>query len=234
MEAYEDFFIGFFLIITSHTIISPMFQYNFITIDGNTGAGKTTLAEMLAKDFQGTLILEEFVENPFLADFYSEPNRYAFQTELYFLVDRYEQLCNTIRQLDLYNQLHIADYVFKKSLLYAKANLKGPEYDLFERIYQMAIKDLPEPELLIYIHSKADRLVANIQKRGRDFEQVVRKSYLQKVEDIYFEYFKDNEHLRILVIPSDELDFVEKREDYERIIEGVTQKYEPGIHYLEL
>jgi len=211
-----------------------MFKYNFITVDGNTGAGKTTLAKMFAKDFGGRLILEEFVDNPFLADFYSEPDRYAFQTELYFLVDRYEQLMTTIRKMDLYDSLHIADYVFKKSLLYAKANLKGHEYELFERIYHMTIKDLPEPELLIYIHSKADRLVRNIQKRARDFEQVVKKSYLQRVEDIYFDFFKGSPHLRILVIVADDLDFVEKPQDYAKILEHATRQYEPGLHYLEL
>ncbi len=211
-----------------------MFKYNFITIDGNTGAGKTTLSEMLSKDMNGHLILEEFVDNPFLADFYKEPDRYAFPTEIYFMCDRYQQLKETIRQLDLYKELHIADYIFTKSLLYAKANLKGKEFELFDRVFGMFFNDLPEPELFIYIHSTADRLVKNIQKRGRDFEQVVRKSYLQTVEDIYFDYFKQNQHLRILVIPSDDLDFVENPEHYQMIKEAVCKEYEPGIHYLEL
>ncbi len=211
-----------------------MFQYNFITIDGNTGAGKTTLAEMIAKQFGGRLILEDFVDNPFLPAFYAEPDRYAFQTELYFLVDRYQQLKETLGKIDLYGKLNIADYIFVKSLLYAKANLKDQEYHLFERVFNMVFNDLPEPELFIYIHSKADRLVENIRKRGRGFEQVVRKSYLQTVEDIYFDYFKKHQHLRILIIPSDDIDFVANPKHYEQIIDKVTQKYEPGIHYIEI
>lgn len=211
-----------------------MFKYNFITIDGNTGAGKTTLAEMLAKQFNANLILETFVENPFLPLFYAEPDRYAFQTEMYFLLDRYQQLKETIKPIDLYGQLNISDYIFVKSLLYAKANLTGEEYKLFDRIFDMFFNDLPEPELFIYVHSTADRLVANIQKRGRGFEQVVRKSYLKAVEDIYFEHFENNKHLRILVIPSDDLDFVENPQHYERIVEQVTKSYNPGIHILDI
>ncbi len=211
-----------------------MFKYNFITIDGNTGAGKTTLANMFAEEFGGNLILEQFVDNPFLAAFYAEPDRFAFQTEMYFLVDRYQQLKETIRQLDLYNNLTISDYIFTKSLLYARANLNGQEFELFDRIFNMFFNDLPEPELFIYVHSTADRLVQNIQKRGRGFEQVVRKSYLKSVEDIYFDYFEKNTHLRILVIHSDDLDFVANEQDYSKIKEAVTKEYTPGIHHLKL
>jgi len=211
-----------------------MFKYNFITIDGNTGAGKTTLANMFAEEFKGNLILEQFVDNPFLAAFYAEPDKFAFQTEMYFLVDRYQQLKESIRQMDIYESLNISDYIFTKSLLYAKANLNDQEFQLFERIFNMFFNDLPEPELFIYVHSTADRLVQNIQKRGRGFEQVVRKSYLQSVEDIYFDYFKKNNHLRILIIPSDDLDIVEDESHYAKIKEAVTKEYKPGIHYLDI
>jgi len=221
------------MIIFGH-IFLPMFKYNFITIDGNTGAGKTTLANMFAEEFGANLILEQFVDNPFLAAFYAEPDRFAFQTEMYFLVDRYQQLKEKIRVLDLHKNLNISDYIFTKSLLYAKANLNEQEYQLFERIFNMFFNDLPEPELFIYVHSTADRLVKNIQKRGRGFEQVVRKSYLKSVEDIYFEHFEKNKHLRILIIPSDDLDFVTKADDYQKIKEAVTKEYEPGIHYLNI
>lgn len=211
-----------------------MFPYNFITIDGNTGAGKTTLTQMLARDFGGDLILEEFADNPFLPLFYATPERYAFSTELYFLLDRYEQLKETLAERDLYGKLHFADYIFQKSLLYAKANLHGEEYNLFERIFKTLLNDLPEPELLIYIHSKADRLVRNIQKRGRDFEQVVRKTYLETVENIYFEHFEQNKHLRILIITADDIDFVVNPKDYQRICEAVTKEFDPGIHHISL
>ena len=147
-----------------------MFPYNFITIDGNTGAGKTTLTQMMARDFGGDLILEEFAENPFLPLFYATPERYAFSTELYFLIDRYEQLQETLAERDLYGKLHFADYIFTKSLLYARANLQGEEYKLFERIFSTFLTNLPEPELFIYIHSKADRLVQNIVLIGNEFQ----------------------------------------------------------------
>jgi len=211
-----------------------MFPYNFITVDGNTGAGKTTLASMLAKDCNAKLILEEFVENPFLPKFYAEPERYALSTELYFLIDRVEQLNERLSQQDIFASPHIADYVFQKSLLYAKANLKGDEYLLFERIFHKVLSNLPEPELLIYVHSKPDRLVKNIQKRGRDFEQVVQKSYLSRVEEIYFEYFEQNKHLRILVLEADDIDFVSNEVDYKKITAIVTQTFDPGIHWVKL
>jgi len=211
-----------------------MFPYNFITVDGNTGAGKTTLATMLAKEINAQLILEEFVENPFLPKFYAEPERYALSTELYFLIDRVEQLQDRLAQQDIFASPHIADYVFQKSLLYAKANLKGDEYLLFERIFHKVLTNLPEPELLIYVHSKPDRLVRNIQKRGRDFEQVVQKSYLSRVEEIYFDYFTKNQHLRILILEADELDFVTNENDYQKVKNTVMQSFEQGIHRVKL
>ncbi len=211
-----------------------MLRYNFITVDGNTGAGKTTLAEMLAEEFGGHLILEEFVENPFLKRFYADRDRWAFHTELSFLIDRYYQLQGTLEELDLYGKLHISDYIFKKSLLYAKVNLDEEEFRLFERVFHMVIKDLPDPEMIIYVHSTSERLVKNIAKRGRDFEQGVDKAYLDAVEAIYFEHFRSNQHLRILVIDGDHLDFVGNPADYRKIVDAVCQEYDPGITQLHL
>lgn len=211
-----------------------MLPYNFITVDGNTGAGKTTLAEMLAEEFGAKLILEEFVANPFLKRFYADRDRWAFHCELSFLIDRYHQLQETLQTLDLYGSPHIADYIFRKSLLYAKVNLDAEEFALFERVFHMVITELPDPEMTIYIHSTSERLVKNIKKRGRDFEQGVDMGYLDSVEKIYFEHFQSNQHLRILVIDGDHLDFVSNKEDYRKIVDAICKKYEPGITQLHL
>lgn len=215
-------------------LLPAMLPYNFITVDGNTGAGKTTLAEMLAEEFGGKLILEEFVANPFLKRFYADRDRWAFHTELSFLIDRYHQLQETIEQLDLYGSLHIADYIFRKSLLYAKVNLDDEEFALFERVFNMVIQDLPDPEMTIYIHSTSERLVKNIEKRGRDFEQGVDKGYLDAVERVYFDHFRSNQHLRILVIDGDHLDFVGNNGDYKKIVNAISQEYDTGITQLHL
>ena len=209
-------------------------KYNFITVEGNTGAGKTSLARMLADQYGGKLILEEFVDNPFLPHFYNHPERYAFHTEVYFMLDRHQQLVSVIQSQQLHTGFNVADYLFNKSLLYAEVNLPLDEFKLFDRMFRAIYPVLPKPELLIYVHSTVPRLIRNIQKRGRDFEQSVRGSYLQQVEDIYFRHFTENPEMRILVIHADELDFVEQPNHYDQIVHWVTQDYAPGIHHLKL
>ncbi|MCB0517119.1 MAG: deoxynucleoside kinase [Chitinophagales bacterium] len=210
-----------------------MLHYNFITVEGNTGAGKTSLAQRLAQDYGGKLILETFADNPFLADSYAQPEAFAFRNEVYFLMDRVEHFKQEIQHLPLYNSLHISDYVFEKSLLYAKVTLPDIEYQLFERVFNMVHNQIPLPELLIYVHSTPDRLIHNIRKRGRMFEQVVRRQYLQDVEDVYFNYFEDNKHqLRILIVHADDIDFVHNENDYHKIVEALQHHYLPGIHDL--
>ena len=209
-------------------------KYNFITVEGNTGAGKTSLARMLADQYGGKLILEEFVDNPFLPHFYNNPERYAFHTEVYFMLDRHQQLSNVIQLQQLQQGFNISDYLFNKSLLYAEVNLPTDEFKLFERMFKAIYPKLPQPEFIIYVHATVPRLIRNIQKRGRDFEQSVRAAYLQEVEDIYFRYFDQNPQLRILVIHADDIDFVEEPQHYEQIVHWVNQDYTPGIHHVRL
>lgn len=212
-----------------------MFQYNFVAIEGNTGAGKTSLTEMLAEESKATLILETYKDNPFLPKSYANRERFSFGNEMTFLIDRFEDYKNRIAEFDLYRSLHLADYIFHKTLLYAKVNLPDTdEFALFERYFQMLFPDLEEPELLIYVHSKVPRLIENIKKRGRDFEQEVDPNYLQACENIYFDWFNKNQHLRILVLEADEIDFVSNKEDFEKVKKVVSQNYEPGIHYIKL
>lgn len=211
-----------------------MFQYNFIAIEGNTGAGKTSLTEKLAQEFGASLILEQFTDNPFLPKSYENRERFSFGNEMNFLIDRYEDYQNRISKFDLYDSPHIADYIFHKTLLYAKVNLPDQdEWHLFERYFNTLFPKLEEPELLVYVHSKVPRLIQNIQKRGRGFEQDVDPNYLQACEDVYFDWFKKNQHVRILVIEADNLDFVNKETDFEHVKSLLSKKYAPGITYVK-
>lgn len=207
-----------------------MKQYNFVVIEGNTGAGKTSLAKLLAKEYNTNLVLETFVDNPFLADFYGDTERYAMTNELYFLMDRFEQLRPLLQQNFFSKGLTITDYLLNKTLLYAYANLPAKEYQLFKRIFEALYPNLPQPDLIIYVHATVPRLLQNIKQRGREFEQVVSPSYLQKIEDIYFQYFQENPQLRILCLHVDALDFVHKKQDYQQILACLNKTYLTGFH----
>ncbi len=206
-----------------------MKRYKFIAIEGNIGVGKTSLATMLSKEYDAHLILEEFVDNPFLSNFYQEPQRYAFPTELHFLLDRYEQLEKLVRLGQLKDKLNITDYIFTKSLLFAKMNLEEEEYNLFARTFRTIYQHLPQPELVVYIHSSTDRLIDNIHQRGRSFEQKIAIDYLKRVEQAYFDYFEQNTHLKVLFIKADKLDFVNNKAHYQQILDWIGMEYEVGI-----
>ena len=209
-------------------------KYKLITVEGNTGAGKTSLAKMLTQEYQAKLILEEFADNPFLPKFYKEPKQYAFTTELYFMADRYQQLSQLLSNNELdKKEVFITDYLFNKSLLYAEVTLEADEFQLFARLFNLIYSRIPKPDLIVYVHSTIDRLVQNIQKRGRDFEQSVRREYLQQVENIYFNYFKENANLRILILEADEIDFVHNEQHYQQILAHLEKEYEPGMHFIK-
>lgn len=205
-------------------------KHKLITVEGNTGAGKTSLAQMLSEQYGAQLILEEFADNPFLPKFYAEPEKYAFHTEMHFMLDRYHQLSRFLQSWKASEELTISDYIFRKSLLYAEVNLQPDEYTLFERMFTTVYPNLPQPDLIVYVHATVPRLLRNIQKRGRDFEQQVRESYLHRVEKIYFDYFQNNPHLRVLIIHADNLDFVHQPKHYQQIVEWVNREYTPGMH----
>ncbi|MBK6610970.1 MAG: deoxynucleoside kinase [Sphingobacteriales bacterium] len=210
-----------------------MLHHHFITVEGNTDAGKTSLARLLANDFRASLVLETFADNPFLADFYANRERYAFTTETYFLLDRFEQLSSIIAQTDNFNKgLTITDYLLQKTLLYAKVNLKFSEYKLLERLFYSLLPNLPNADLVIYVHASIPRLLKNIKERGRDFEQIIDPEYLKKVEDVYFSYFNTNPQLTTLILHADPLDFVKNSKHYEQIKYWITQTYPVGVHHL--
>ncbi len=204
--------------------------YNFMAVEGNIGAGKTTLCRMLARDFGYRLILEEFADNPFLPHFYKNPERYAFPVELFFMTERHKQLQAELSQRDLFQQSIISDYIFFKTLLFARNNLSQEEYRLFQRLFNILNASFPRPGLLVYLHRSADNLLANIRRRGREYEQEISADYLQQIQNTYFEYFKSNENLPILIIDLEQVDFLNKPEYYEKILEVLRKPYHPGVH----
>ena len=206
--------------------------YKLITVEGNIGAGKTTLAEMLARDTNGKLVLERFEDNPFLPQFFQDFQQKAFATELFFLAERYHQLQREMQAPELFHERVVMDYLFTKSLLYAKANLDETEFQLFQKLFDIINPRLPEPELVVYVHADVERLVANIQHRGREFEQGVDPAYLAKIQANYFAWFKQHPHLRILVLDNTHHDFVANPADYAWILQAVNREWDAGVHHL--
>lgn len=208
------------------------FQYNYIAIEGNIGAGKTTLCKMLEEDFNCRLILEQFTDNPFLPFFYENPERYAFPVELFFMTERHKQLQQHLSQRSLFQDLIIADYFFLKTLLFAKNNLNEEENRLFQRLFHILNSTFPKPELLVYLHRSVDNLMENIKSRGRAYEQDIKPEYLQGIQNTYFEYFKTESELPILIIDVDQINFLKSSEHYQMIIEALENTYAPGVHHL--
>ena len=196
-------------------------QYNHIAIEGNIGSGKTTLAGMLAADYNVRLILEKFADNPFLPKFYKEPEKNAFPLELSFMAERFQQLIGKESNLNLFSKIKIADYSFFKSKLFAQNNLKEDEYNLFNKLYNIMFSSIKHPELLIYLHSNIERLQKNIQLRGREYEQNIDNEYLKNIEQKYFDYLKKQDNFPVLIIDVSNIDFVKDKKHYQKIISEI-------------
>ncbi len=206
-------------------------QYNFIAIEGNIGAGKTSLSTRIAEDFNAKLILEEFEDNAFLPKFYKEPDKYAFPLEMTFLASRYQQLKDKLGQQDLFKDFTISDYYIVKSLIFAKKTLPADEYNLYTRFFNIIFTQIPKPDLLVYLYLETSNLQANIHKRGRPYELSIENEYLDKIQEGYFEYFKQQpNNQRVLIIDTNHIDFVNNESDYQKIIGIINKEYEPGIH----
>lgn len=197
-------------------------QYNYIAIEGNIGAGKTSLATKIANDFNAKLILERFKDNPFLPKFYEDAARYAFPLEMSFLADRYQQLVDDITQFDLFKESVIADYDVNKSLIFASITLPAEEYALYKKLFQVMHKELPKPDVYIYLYQNTERLLENIKKRGRKYEQSIRAEYLQKLNTSYLEFIKNQHSESIKIIDISEMDFLRNRADYLRILKEIV------------
>jgi deoxyadenosine/deoxycytidine kinase len=192
-------------------------RYNYIVIEGNIGAGKTTLASMIARDCNAKLILERFADNPFLPKFYNDPSRYSFPLELSFLADRYRQLKEELVEPDLFKSFTVADYYFMKSLVFSSKTLEHDEFSLYRQIFYIIYSSLPKPDLYVYLHVPPERLLKNIAIRGREYEKSITADYLSGIQESYFNFFRQNPENRYLVLDVSNLDFVASHDDYMRV-----------------
>jgi deoxyadenosine/deoxycytidine kinase len=208
-------------------------NYHFITIEGNIGAGKTTLSHLLSRHFNARLVLEEFADNPFLPKFYENPKLYAFPLELFFMAERYKQLKDLIQQKDLFQNVTISDYLFTKCLLFAKVNLPDDEFRLYQRLFEIIHQQLLQPDLLIYLHTPVSRLQQNIKKRNRSYEKNIADEYLFSIQETYTHYIKDH-NIKTLFIDASNADFLGNEKHLKVVIDALENDYEEGQHYLTL
>ena len=199
-------------------------QFNYIAIEGNIGAGKTTLTTKIAEDFNAKTVLERFADNPFLPKFYKDQNRYAFPLEMSFLADRYQQISDDLAQFDLFKDFVIADYHIFKSLIFAKVTLAEDEVRLYKTLFDIIYKEMPKPDLYIYLYQNTERLLQNIKRRGRSYEQEIPAEYLEKINNGYLDYIKTQKDLNVLIIDVSELDFLKNQEDYIFILNEIKKK----------
>ena len=199
-------------------------NFNYIAIEGNIGAGKTTLTNKLAEDFNAKTVLERFADNPFLPKFYEDQNRYAFPLEMSFLADRYQQISDDLAQFDLFKDFIVADYHIFKSLIFAKVTLAEDEYRLYRNLFDIIYKEMPKPDLYIYLYQSTEKLLENIKQRGRSYEQEIPAEYLEKINSGYLDYIKSQKELNVLIIDVTNRDFLENQEDYIYILEEIRNK----------
>jgi deoxyadenosine/deoxycytidine kinase len=208
-------------------------EYSYIVIEGNIGAGKTSLASRLSLEMNTALILEQFEENSFLPKFYEDPSRYAFPLELSFLADRYQQLKNHFTRPELFTSRTIADYFIFKSLIFARQNLEPAEFSLYNRLFQIISSIIPKPDLVVYLFLEPQGLKENIIKRGRSYEQNISLEYLGKIQQGYLDFLKQQKDFRIVLINTSGLDFVGQEEDYSKIKVLMEREWLPGMHVIE-
>ena len=207
-------------------------KYNFITIEGCIGAGKTTLAKKLAEDFNGKLILEQFEGNPFLPKFYEDPERHAFPVELYFMAERFKHLKNLLSEGDIFKSFTVSDFLFQKSLIFATNNLKEDEAKLYRMLFDIINSSLPKPDIILYLYAPVEKLQQNIKRRGRDYEQNITSEYLENIQRAYLDYFKMQNQSRVVLLNTSALNFADNQADYDKVIEVLNDDFETGIHYI--
>ncbi len=208
-------------------------KYNFITIEGNIGAGKTTLAHLLSKRLNARLILEEFADNPFLPKFYENQQQYAFPLELFFMAERYKQLKDLLQTKDMFQNITISDYLFTKCLLFAKVNLPEEEFLLYQKLFDIINPQLVQPDLLIYLHAPVTKLKDNIRKRNRSYEQSIATEYLFALQETYTQYIKQH-NITTLFIDVSAADFLGDETHLNTVLEALNNDYDEGQHYLQL
>ncbi len=208
---------------------------HYLVIEGNIGAGKTSLATLLAHELNAKLILEQFADNPFLPKFYKNPERYSFPLELSFLAERYSQLNSELRTGSLFHSLTITDYYFMKSLIFAQNTLGGDELQLYKQLFTIIYNTLPKPDLYVYLHLPTNQLLKNIQKRGREYEQTITAEYLNSITQGYFDFFRQHPEYTFLVIDTSKIDFVTNHNDFLKIKSVIfDQSFKKGVNLVSL
>lgn len=208
-------------------------NYHFIAIEGNIGAGKTTLAHMLARHFNARLILEEFTENPFLPKFYENPGQFAFPLELFFMAERYKQLKDLVQQQDLFQTVTISDYIFSKCLLFARINLPQDEFRLYQRLFDIMHQQLLQPDVIIYLHATVSKLQQNIRKRNRSFEQKISDEYLTSIQETYSHYLKQH-NVKTIIVDASNADFLGNDKHIQVILDALKNSSGTGQQFLDL
>jgi deoxyguanosine kinase len=207
-------------------------DYNYISIEGNIGAGKTSLSMRIAEDFNAKLILEQFEDNSFLPKFYKEPDKYAFPLELSFLAGRFEQLKKELTYRDLFRAFTISDYFISKSFIFARKNLPDDTFALYKKLFEIISETLPKPDLLVYLYLDIEHLLRNIHQRGRDYEKSIKAEYLEKIQCSYLDFIKKQSNMRILIINTNLIDFVHNEADYRMMIDLISKEYSTGVHVI--
>ena len=208
-------------------------KYHFIAVEGNIGAGKTTLSQLLSQHYNSKLMLEEFAENPFLTKFYENPKQYAFPLELFFLAERFKQQQDLIKTADLFQSVTISDYLFTKCLLFAKVNLPEEEYRLYQKMYDVFSQQLTQPDILIYLHAPVNKLQSNIKKRNRKFEQSIPDEYLFKLQETYTSYIKQH-NIKTIFVDASNADFLYNEAHFKLITDALEKDLEEGQHFINL
>lgn len=209
-------------------------RYNYIAIEGTIGAGKTSLASLIANQYNARLILEQFEDNSFLPKFYNDPDKYAFPLEMSFMASRFQQLKDELSSQDLFKSFTISDYFINKSLIFAGKTLKEDEMKLYSRFFNIITASLPKPDLLVYLYLNVENLKQNILKRGRSYEKNIDEAYLDKIQQGYFDYIRQRRDLRILIIDTNNINFVDNENDYLKILNIIDAEYDIGIHRFSL
>ena len=208
-------------------------KHQFITIEGNIGAGKTTLSNILAQKLNAKLILEEFADNPFLPKFYEKPDQYAFPLELFFMAERYKQLKDFLNTQDLFQQVTISDYLFTKCLLFAKVNLPSEEFRLYQKLFDIIHQQLSFPDILIYLHAPVQKLQDNIKKRNRSYEQDIKDDYLFNLQETYTSYIKQH-NIKTIFIDASNADFLGNDKHVQVVLDALKKDLPQGQHYFNL
>ena len=208
-------------------------NYHFIAIEGNIGAGKTTLAHLLAKRFNARLVLEQFADNPFLPQFYENPDQYAFPLELFFMAERYKQLKELIHTKDLFHNVTVSDYLYIKCLLFAKVNLGEQEFRLYQKLFEIINQQLVQPDILIYLHVPVSRLQNNIRKRNRPYEQSIPDEYLFNIQETYTHYIRQH-NIKTIFVDAANADFLGNEKHLQVIVDALENDFESGQHFFTL